>query len=89
MGALENLLSGIGAIISGFINSILALVEGTFNILSEIIFGVITLITSILSGFVKLGYNLIHFVYCESYGVAVEFAETDDDDANVQQIWPS
>jgi len=63
MGALENLLNGIGAIITGFINSILALVEGTFSIIQEIVFGIITLITSIIRGFVTLGWNLVHFVY--------------------------
>jgi len=63
MGAVENFLGGIGSIVSGFLNSILALLEGTYNIISEIVFGILTLVTAIISGFVKLGFNLIHFVY--------------------------
>ncbi|KAG8857661.1 hypothetical protein FRB96_005679 [Tulasnella sp. 330] len=63
MGALENLLSGIGSIISGFINSILALIEGTYNIVAEIVFGILTLITAVIHGFISLGFNLVHFVY--------------------------
>ncbi|KAG9039948.1 hypothetical protein FRB95_004420 [Tulasnella sp. JGI-2019a] len=63
MGAVENLLGGIGSIVSGFFSSILALIEGTFNIVSEIVFGLLTLVTAIIHGFISLGFNLIHFVY--------------------------